>query len=196
MAKTKPQKYVFTNSVGDQFTMLPLNPLEQEVIREQIESEWKDAGRSLPEAPVYEATNAAGETVKIKLSGEKDADTPELKAAWQEYVQASKEFNNQFSESFLISCFLNIDANPDDYSAWSKRMKFKKISIPEDEIEKLILFCKTWVIRTTEDIAGLITAATRTIANVSEEAMQAAEAKFRDRMAEALAEASAKIPEA
>ena len=181
------KKHIFTNSAGETFELFPLNPLEEQEIRIQIENDWKAAGKALPEAPFYEALNGAGEKFKIQLAKAEDADTPELKAAWDAYKAAETEINSEYSDRFLVACFAAVNADPDDYPAWKMRMKMRKIAIPEDDADKQILFGKTWVIRSSDDIASLIVACTRTMTNMSEEAAQAAEAMFRGKVAQAAA---------
>jgi len=175
----------FTNSRGDTFKLFPMNPLEEQVIQQQIEDEWVAAGKTLPVPPAYEALTAAGEVQRITLNKREDADTPELQVAWDAYEADNKELQAAFTESFMVSCFLCIDANPDNYPAWKSRMKLLKRTIPDDEGEKLLLFCRTWVMRSNNDIAELVFAVTSTVANVSEEAMEAARGMFRRQMEKA-----------
>lgn len=183
----------FTNSAGDTFPLLPLNPMEEQLIQQQLLDEWKASGKTIPEPPYYEATTAAGEVQRIMLRSRDDADTPELVAAWDAYEAAETALQKARSEKFMISCFLCVDANPDDYPRWKMRMKARGMAIPEDEFDKLVLFANTWVIRAKEDIPGLIIAVSRTIANVSEEAMKAAEAMFQRSVEESLANWQSRI---
>lgn len=180
-------KHTFTNSAGETFGILPLNPLEEQILQQQVEAEWKAAGRALPEPPSYEAATVTGEVQKLHLASRADADTVELIAAWDAYEAAQASFQQAFSERFLTSCFLCVDADLDRYPRWRMRMKTLGVPLPEDEGERLILFCKTWVIRSKEDIPGLIFACTRTVANLSEEAMRAAEDMFRGAVEKAAA---------
>lgn len=181
------KKHIFKNSAGESFNLFPLNPLEEQEVRIQIQNEWKAAGKTLPELPTYSATNAAGETILIQIKEGKDADTPELQAAWEHYTTANAAFENEYSERFLISCFAAVDANPDDFPAWAMRMKMRNLPIPTDAADKQILFGRTWVIRSTDDIASLIIACTRTMTNMSEETAAAAEAMFRGSVERAVA---------
>ena len=173
------KKHSFTNSEGETFSLSSLNPLEEQLVRTQLEREWKEAGKKLPQIPTYEAVNAAGEKFVIALKDEKEADTDALKAAWAEYKALQAELENEYSERFMVSCFACVEANPDDFPAWKMRMKMRRLDIPEDAADKQILFGKTWVIRSTDDITGLIIACTRTMANISDEAAKAAEDMFR-----------------
>lgn len=182
--RQEKQNHIFTNSLGESFKLFPLNPLEEDIIRKQVESEWQEAGRPLPEPPSYELTTVTGETQRVSLKSEAEADTPELKAAWETYQSDKETLAGLTTLRFLDSCFLCIDADPDDCPGWKRRMAFLKIQVPEDDADKFRLFCNTWVIRSKEDIVGLIIAASRTVSNVSEEVAQAAEARFRRAMEE------------
>lgn len=176
------KKLTFTNSVGETFPLLPLNPLEEQMIRDQIAVEWKAAGKQLPEPPSYEAENVAGEKYRIQLKKRSDADTPELKQAWDEFEERSRGFEAEFSQRFMISCFLCVDADPLQFPDWIRRMKARGMPVADDELERLFQFCKSWVIRSSEDIAGLVIACTRTIIAMDGEAQKAAEDLFRSHM--------------
>jgi hypothetical protein len=185
VAKPAKKEFAFTNSQKETFKLFPLNPLEEQVIQQQVESEWLEAGRELPTKPYYEATTAAGEVQRIELDSREDADTPELIAMWDAYEKTETAFQADFTERFMASCYLCIDAEPNDYPRWKMRMKALKITIPEDEGERLLLFGRTWVIRSTDDITELIFSVTSTVTNVSEEARAAAQDMFRRQMEKA-----------
>ncbi len=186
--KQAKKEYSFTNSAGETFKILPLNPLEEQVVQEQIDSEWKAAGRAIPAPPSYEVTTVTGEVQKIQLKRREEADTDELRAAWDAYAADDAAYQREMSERMLISYFLCVEADPDAYPQWKARMRLKKISVPEDEGEKLLLFCKTHVLRSKDDLLDLIFAVTSTIAEVSEEVVQAAQDKFRREMEKAQAD--------
>jgi hypothetical protein len=186
--KQSSKKHAFTNSVGDTFGLYPMNPLEEQLVREQMQIEWKEAGKILPNKPVYSVTNAAGETQSIQVNDEKEAESVGLAVEWAAYKAANSAFEQEYSERYMMSCFSCIQANPDDYPEWKKRMKIRRLPIPEDEADKLVSFGKTWVIRSTDDISGFIFACTRTMTNMSEEAAKAAEDKFRLTLEGALAQ--------
>lgn len=190
------KNFTFTNSLGDTFRLLPLNPLEQQLIEQQVRAEWQASGRPLPEQPVREAVNVAGEVQKIQIVRREHAGTPELEAAWDAYEAALTDYNRLVSERFMSSVFLCVDADPDapEYRRWRMKMKAQGLPVPEDEFEKLAMFCKTWVVRSADDIAGLIFAVTGTVSNISEEARQAAEANFRNHLEKAYTAAVAQEP--
>jgi hypothetical protein len=173
------QEYTFTNSAGETFRLIPMNPLEEKIVQERVEAEFRAAGRPL-DPPYYEATLPTGEKQKIALRSAADADTPELKEAWARYELARAEFNEEHAKRFLTSCFLCVDADPEQFPKWKIRMRIQNIPIPEDGADRFLLFCNTWVIRSKEDITGLIFAATRTMVKISEEQQRAAEAMFRN----------------
>lgn len=171
--------FSFTNSAGDVFNLSPLNPLEQDILRAQTRAEWIASGNKLPEPPVRVITiEATGETETVPLRGPADADTPELKAAWAAYEAANGEYEKRYGVKMLDSCFLCVQADPAQYPAWKRRMKFLKIPIPTDEVEAFRLFCNTHVIRCQDDLAGLMLACLRTVTAISEEAQEAVEAMF------------------
>jgi hypothetical protein len=173
------KSYTFTNSVGDTFRILPLNPLEEDLIRQSIAAEWKAAGKPLAELPSYTVETVTGEKQTIQVDSKEKAEGAGIATAWATYLAAKDAFDQEYMARFLDSCFLCVDDDPEKYPRWRMRMKVKQIPIPEDDGERFILFCKTWVIRSQDDIPGLIFAATKTMMNVSEEAMQAAEDMFR-----------------
>lgn len=179
----------FTNSAGETFNLFPLNPLEEDLLREQVRKEWLAEGRAIPEPPALELTLVTGEKQRVVINNEKDADTPELQAAWQQYVQDVDLLNARFSERFLTSIFLCVDANPLEYPAWLSRMRLQRIAIPDDEGERLLAFCKSWVVRSKEDITRLVIAASRSVVAVSEEAAKAAEGLFQRKVEAAAAAA-------
>lgn len=183
--KQAKKKYSFTNSAGDSFNILPLNPLEEQVVQQQVEAEWRELGREIPAPPTYEVTTVTGEVQKIQIKNRDEADTDELRAAWDAYEAANAEYQREQYERMLVSYFLCVDANPDDFPRWKARMGLQKISIPQDEGQKLLLFCRTWVLRSKDDLLDLIFAVTSTMTDVSEETMRAAQDMFRREMEKA-----------
>lgn len=185
---SEKQIYTFTNSAGETFEISPLNPLEEEIIRARVETEWKMEHGALPEPPAFEIKTESGEVSRVPLKSIKDADTPELQEAWKKYEADTAELSGLTMLRFVDSCYLNVRANPDDYPGWKFRMRALRVEIPEDEVDRFFMFCKTWVIRSKEDIVGLIIASNRTIANVSDEVAQAAEAMFQRAVEKAAAD--------
>jgi hypothetical protein len=179
------RNYTFTNSAGETFAILAMNPLEQQIIRSQIIAEARRAGKPI-EPPIYEKANAAGDIQRIQLTQRDHAPTPELEAAWDAYKTTQDEIDTEFGVRFQNAVFLSVEANPDEYPVWKKRMKVLGVGIPEDEFERLSMFCQTWVIRSKDDLPALIFAVTRTIMDLPEETLKAAEDMFRSRMEEAL----------
>lgn len=181
----KPKNPAFTNSAGDMFELIPINPLEQQVIRNQVIEELRAAGKPV-DPPIYETENAAGEKQRVVIVKREHAPTPELMLAWDHYEACIDEINAEFGRRFQVAVYLNILADPDDYPAWKRRMRLLSIPIPTDEFDKLALFCNTWVTRGPDDLTELFFTATNALTGMTEEKRSAAREMFRRSMEEAL----------
>lgn len=179
------QQLTFVNSAGESFKLFTLNPLEEKIIAEQVHSEFTKAGRPL-NPPEYEVTLGSGEKQRVAMRNLTDAGNDlALQAAWKAFELARVEYDEETARRFQNSCFLCVDADPDRYPAWLRRMKILQITIPEDEADKFLLFCHTWVIRAKDDIPNLIFACMNTMVKLSEEKQRAAEEMFRSQMEKA-----------
>jgi hypothetical protein len=194
MAKQKPngarpkppvRDSSFTNSAGDTFKLFPVNPLEEQLIRDQVKKDWLTAGKALPKVPAIIVENAAGDRVELPLHSEKDADTPELLEQWKAYQYAEAEMQAEFSTRFMTSLFLCVDADPTEFPGWYRRMRVLKLDIPEDPDDAFLTFVQSWVIRSKEDLESFIFSATSSIIAMDEESRAAAEAAFRNQMEKA-----------
>jgi hypothetical protein len=186
-AKPKFKKSTFTNSAGDTFNLFPVNPLEEQLIRDQVKRDWLAQGRALPKAPSILVKNAAGDDVELVLQKASDADTPELLEEWKAYKADDDAMQAEFSNRFMTSLFLCVDAKPGDYPGWTRRTKVLKLDVPEDEDEAFLMFVKLWVIRSKEDLEEFIFTVTSSMVAMDEESRAAAEAAFRSQVERAYA---------
>lgn len=184
------KKLTFTNSVGETFDLFPANPLEKDILLEQQRAEWKAAGRPLPELPTYEVETVTGEKQRVAVDTAEKAAAAGIGEAWLAYERAQQAFNAEHSTRHMKSLFLCVDADPEQYPLWKRRMKALGKPLPEDEDERFQLFCQTWVIRSMDDLGAFVIAVTGEMTGMNEEAQAAALAKFRPVLEKAFAEAT------
>lgn len=177
------EKNVFTNSIGKSFPVVGLSPMEIERIRKVTLDKYIAAGRRVT-APTYETVTVDG-TKQIFDHNENTIETAEDRAAFEDYKKTLAELDLEANIKLTRAAMMAVDADPKSDSRWLARMKNLEIPIPSEEFELLTLYVETNVLKSVEDIAGLMTAVLYAGGTVDEVGIAAADAAFRVALADA-----------
>lgn len=176
----------FSNSAGMEFAITSISPLEAQQMRAAELRKWKEDGRDhLLEPVTYRVTNVAGveqefEYDDISISEASD----ETKQAYRDHLKATQEFDAAVNIRIMRVCFLAVLGDPLKDSEWVDRMEFLGVKLPESKAALKNLYVETWVVQSTDDIAGLMSAVMLLSGIVDEETASAAEATFRSAVQE------------
>lgn len=189
IVEQKRTKNVFVNSVGKSFPISGMSPMEIERIRTATRDRFKTAGRRL-EPPTYTTTAVDG-TVQTFPHNENTVETDEDRAALAEYNRAVSDMEIESNTTLSRASILCVEADPMKDKRWVGRMGILNIPIPGDEFECLNLYVETEVLKSVEDIAGLMVSALYSGGTVDEGGVSAAEAAFRSSLSELFRNATA-----
>lgn len=168
---------IFTTQAGQEITVRPGSPLLVDKVRSSIRT---------PEAPTYEE--------RIELPGQEpiinhvpmksrdQAKKPEEELAWDRYevelAKAKAEESQRMFDAMVIPAIIPDLKLPDD-AMWEKIHKHLGLEIPEDEFEKKVHYLKFELIKTVDDLTGLIVHIMRAT-GIDEEKVEQASASFRN----------------
>jgi hypothetical protein len=144
----------FTNSRGITMDLMGLPPYLIQMATESIK-------RPIP--PTYTVKRADGGEDEFPHSQE-TIDDPKTskkeKEKWSSYLAEMKMADAQASEVLLNVILvegIKLHTEPDEMVNWEKRMKMMKISIPEDDMEKELVYKKEYAFSTQDDVEILMT---------------------------------------
>lgn len=176
------ERNFFTNTAGKKFPIVGLSPMEIERINVATREKFVKAGKRLT-APTYTASTVDG-TVQTFEHNANTVETEEDKQALAEYQAVQLELQTETNTKLSRAAMICVDVDPMVYPRWVGRMKLMEVPIPADEFERMLLFVETEVLKSVEDIAGLIVAALYSGGAVDEAGVDAAEAAFRGSLSE------------
>lgn len=173
---------IYTTEDGVTLPTQSVSPFLLEKVRQAVYDRLRNEG-ILIDCPTYEVKTAAG-NVEIHEHNEKTIADPstseEDKDLWKKYQvglkQAATEASEKVTEALLLRG-VPFDLPKDN--GWKEEQEFLGIEIPKKSHELKLHYLTTELVKSPADIIGLITAVTRHT-GVSEEALAAAEASFRD----------------
>lgn len=176
----------FTNSAGEEFAIAGMSPLEAEQMRAAEMRRWQDNGRSnLLEKVTYKVMNVAGVEQEFEYDAETISDADEqVKAAYTAHVNAVREFESAVNARIMKVCFLCVIGDPLKDSEWIDRMEFLGVDLPKGKSALKNLYVESRVLKSTDDIGGLMSAVMLISGIVDEETAAAAEATFRSALQE------------
>ena len=114
-------------------------------------------GITFPDIPTYKITTVAGDT-EVHEHDETTLATDEDKAVWAKYLDDQKKANNQLSERMMLCVLIDgivIDEIPDK-ARWISKQRLMKMPVPEDLEEQLLLYKKTAIAASQEDIENIM----------------------------------------
>jgi len=139
---------IFVNSRGMKIKLRPLPPYLVQIATESIVR---------PEIPTYSIKTESGD-IETHQHDEKSISqsNDEEKLKWAEYIEETKKVNVKISTLMIdIVLMEGIDAQIENEQRWIKRQQLMGITVPEDPEEKLLMYKKTCIISTPEDIAEI-----------------------------------------
>jgi hypothetical protein len=108
-----------------------------------------------------------------------DAATPEAeKQLWKQYQEDLTKLNSELGDRILGAIIMDqpIEFEP----GWEKRLEWLGITVPEDELDRKMLYMTTRVLKSAEDIEGyMLTVMEISSGGANEDAIKAARAMFR-----------------
>lgn len=139
----------YKNSKGIDVILVPIAPYLIELASSTIE---------IPEAPTYTVETIDG-GIEIFHHDQTSVDQSddETKKKWFEYQAAVKEADRKASEilmNIIMVEGIKLDSIPDE-ERWIKRQKLMGIPIPDDYEEKLLMYKKTQILASPEDIENV-----------------------------------------
>ena len=165
-----------TTTSGVVVTLSAFPPLAQQAIREALEAEWQEQGRSIPAKPTYQITTAAGDVETHAHDEQTIADNPEAKAAWDNWQTQTRAFENelrmQTMRALILDC-IEFSESP----SWSKRNKAKRIRVPDDPDERKLFYARTTVLVDVLDFVDVMKI-TAELAGATEQQMAAVRDSF------------------
>lgn len=147
----------FTTTDERELRLGVVSQLALQAIRQAVRSEYRQAGKRL-DCPTYTMTTAAGdiETAKYDDESIKDA-TPEEKQAYQEYQDNTAAL--AMDENVRITNYVLLEGLPDvedPTEAWVNRCKLFGIPVPDEPLERRMLYIQTAVLKTPADITQCV----------------------------------------
>lgn len=169
----EPIQHVFVNSAGDEFEIVGLSPLMLPSLAE---------GVAVPKKPTYTVETVGGD-VETHEHDETTLQTEEDHKAWNAYKMHSRLYERELTDRILACVLLEGVVLPEDLdvSRWEKRQRMMGITVPQDEEEKMLLYKRSQVIKSTSDIEALIVAVMG-LTGVDQGAIDLARQSFPDTM--------------
>jgi hypothetical protein len=136
-----------------------------------------------PTRPSYKVTTADGGEQEFPHD-ETTLTTDEDRAAWEEYKSGLEKAEAELTEKILNEILIEgIDMSSDhpDVERWRNKQILKGMEIPENEDAMLLLFKRSLVACSTEDI-NEITGIVMELTGVDKERLDAAKRSFQDSM--------------
>lgn len=147
----------FTTSTGRVVKLQAVSPLLLDRIPHSLEKEWKRLGKALPKKPVYFAQTMGG-GLEPNEHDEKSLTTDEDKRAWAEWQKAQAEWDAETNRRVLYAILLEgvLDEHPTPQ--WEARQRAIGLDVPDEEFEKQLAYVQTEIIRTSDDLTGIVRA--------------------------------------
>ncbi|MHA2066137.1 MAG: hypothetical protein ACXABY_17335, partial [Candidatus Thorarchaeota archaeon] len=175
----------YTTTEGLVVEIAPVSTYKREKAHEGIEKKFRDAGEPL-DPPRYLIESDAGDTWADYDQDAIKEGTPEEKEAWDAHIDALARMNAEKGEFDTRMVLLDgIKTRPEN-DEWEKDHAEDYIEVPENEKEKQQHWLLTEVLKTPDDLMGIITQVWILSASggVSEEDIRAAEKTFQDSLQE------------
>lgn len=167
--------------------MHAVSPMLISKVDASVEERWKAEGRTRTERPTYTITTAAG----VEETHEHDAQTiaeiedeVERAAVQKQFDQAAADqraFGRSRSELLIDIAVLEsveVVSGP-SMERWEKLRRRMGLPIPDDEDDRKLAYVKEYILTSATDMGSIITAMLE-VTGVKKEAVEAANANFRD----------------
>lgn len=149
--KDNTKKYEYVSSRGVRVFFIPMPPYMRELTKKVLEEE----GKPEPKKPTY-TVDASGDSVVMEHDDSTIA-TEEEKAEWANYNEKHQaweiEFHKRLNRDCQIDCLELVDVN---WESWEKKMRAKGATVPEDEIERKLMYVRYEFIGSQEDLMSIV----------------------------------------
>ncbi len=175
-------EHIYTTTYGLDVKVEPISVILLQKLQGSLRKQFENDGKSM--VPPEYCVELPGSEKQCYLHDEdtiKEDDTSdEDKEAWTLYQETLDEYNNELSERILGAIIMD---QPIEYEeGWEKRLEWVGLEIPEDELDRKVLYTTTRLLRVAEDIQGYMFKVLEISAGTAnEEAIAAAKAMFRDK---------------
>jgi hypothetical protein len=147
--RTKIFEYISSRGVKAVFSPMP--PYMRELTKNILTEE----GRPEPKKPTY-IVDASGDEVAFEHD-ESTVTTEDEKELWADWKVKHQEweldFHRRLNRDCQIDCMELVDV---DWKVWQGKMKAKGATIPEDEIERKLMYIRYEFIGTQEDLMSIV----------------------------------------
>lgn len=178
----------FITTEGREVEIRPVSQTIISLVGARIEKEFRARGEPI-DPPTYETTTAAGTKEILAWTPEMvDGMDEETREKWNLHLAAVEAMEaqkraEQVRAWLLEGIVLPEGVGPDTDKRWLQMVKFHKLTLPEDEIERLMMYYETAIFKTKADYVGVTKQIMMISADgVSQEELSAIEDLFRRAM--------------
>lgn len=175
----KEREHVFINSRGEEFPVEAVSVLLIKRIEGDLREQFEDQGKVL-DPPQYctELPNGAEQCFphdKDTIDDPKTTD--EERETWQEYQRNVMEFNSLLQDKYLGAIVMDQPEPKGD--EWEVKLRWLDMKIPENPLDKKMLYYTSYVLITDQDIERFVTKVIEiSMTGVDKETLQAARDTF------------------
>ena len=167
----------YTTTSGVTVRVRAANPYLVGRVEQDVQAEWRAAGKPLPAAPTYTVKTAAGEE-EIHEHNLTTLTTDEEKAAWQRYLEQQLVYYGEVRlrqvRIILARC---VTFTMPEGDAWAEAQRLLGVHVPAEGEARRLHYLETEVVGSQADVDMLVELA-QLASGVTKAAIAAAEASF------------------
>lgn len=171
----------YTTTYGRELEVEPISIILIQKLQTALQKDYKNRGISL-EPPTYCTELPSGDRQCFNHDEETiqdDSTSDEERAEWGEYQENLSEFNSELGDRVLGAIVMDQPVDFED--GWESKLEWLGVDIPEDELDRKLLYMTTRVLKTPTDIQGYMFRVMEISAGTAgEDAVEAARAMFRN----------------
>ena len=174
--------HIYTTTYGVDVKVEPISVILLQKLNGSVRKRFEDDGKIL--TPPEYCVELPGEDKQCYQHDKdtiiEDGTSDEDKEAWALYQETLEEYNTDLSEKILGAVIMD---QPIKYEkGWEDRFEWLEMEIPEDELDRKVLYVTTRLLRVAEDIQGYMFKILEISAGTAnEEAIAAAKSMFRSK---------------
>ena len=170
----------YVTTYGRELEVVPISLILMQKMNIALRKQYEDRGVVL-EPPQYCTELPGGaqqcyphdkDTIIEESTSQEDKDT------WDSYESGLAEFNSELGDHVLGAIVMDQPIEYED--GWEKKLEWLGLEIPEDELDRKLLYVSTRVLRSPDDIQGYMMRVMEISAgSAGSDAVEAARAMFR-----------------
>ena len=170
----------YTTTYGRELQIEPISLILVQKMQISLRKKYAAEGKSL-DPPQY-CTELPGGDKQCFVHDEdtiKDKSTSiEDKRAWEVYQSALGEFNSELGDHVLAAIIMDQEVDYED--GWEDKLSWLGVDIPDEELDRKLLYMTTRVLRSPDDLQGyMVKIMAISSGSAGSEAVEAAKAMFR-----------------